>query len=676
MTTARGIRAGRAFVELFTDDSRLVRGLKNAQRRLRKFGASVRSMGLRTLAVGSLIAGPLSQTIKAASDMEETMNKFNVVFGESAKVVKAWGDSFGAEVGRSKQQIADFLASTQDLLVPIGFESGAATNLSKELTMLAVDLASFNNMADADVLRDLHAALTGSGEVMKKYGVLVSESAVKQELLNQGMDPRVATEQQKVMARLAIIMRGTTAAQGDAIRSAGSFANQMKALKAKVSDTAVEIGSALLPVITPLVSTIAEAVQIAAEWISRNQKLVVTLFKIGAAVAAGGFALVLLGTAISGVGAILGGLASVFSGVVTAIGLIGSALSALLTPIGLVVAAIVGFGGYLLVTTGTGAKALNWLGERFNALKETALAAFKGIGDALVAGDLALAAKILWLTLKMEWQKGINWLQTKWLDFKGFFVGVFQEAVFAVARFMTDAWAGIQIAWVETTSFLADVWTIFISHLQKAWQRFGGFFQKVWARVKEVFTESDADAEIQRINEETARQDRAIDQRQNEQILERDQHRRGRLAEIEQDRGGARGELDRMQQQEQDEREARHRAALETSEEKLAEARREWEAALEEAAAKRAAAEASGDVDGPDRLKEFQQDLTDIGSAGGSLDQADDRTVGVQGAFNAAALRGLGAGGPADRTAKAVESMDNKVGLLLREAQHGGLVFS
>lgn len=75
-------------------------------------------------------------------------------------------------------------------------------------------------------------------------------------------------------------------------------------------------------------------------------------------------------------------------------------------------------------------------------------------------------------------------------------------------------------------------------------------------------------------------------------------------------------------------------------------------------------------------MKKFQQELKDIGSIGGSLDQAEERTVGVQGAFNASAIRGLGAGGPADRTAKAVEAMDKKVGQLVREAQHGGLVFA
>ena len=142
MAGAQGIRAGRAFVELFADDSKLVRGLKSAQRRLRNFGASVRAMGAKMLAVGSLVAGPLAFSVKAASDMEETMNKFNVVFGASAKIVKDWGDEFGSQVGRSKQQIADFLAGTQDLLVPIGFESGAATEMSKKVCTIAKLLPS------------------------------------------------------------------------------------------------------------------------------------------------------------------------------------------------------------------------------------------------------------------------------------------------------------------------------------------------------------------------------------------------------------------------------------------------------------------------------------------------------------------------------------------------------
>ena len=214
--------------------------------------------------------GALGFVVKTASDMEETMNKFNVVFGVSADRVKAFSDAVAKEMGRSKLQVATFMASAQDLFVPLGFAATDAEAMSTQMTKLAVDLASFNNMADEDVFRDLSAALTGSGEVMKKYGVIVSEAAVKQELLNQKIDPKIATNQQKVQARMNIIMRGTTAAQGDAVRSMDSFANSSKQLKAMFSDLSAQMGQVLLPAFTSMVKGLQNVVK----WLEVNGKAV------------------------------------------------------------------------------------------------------------------------------------------------------------------------------------------------------------------------------------------------------------------------------------------------------------------------------------------------------------------------------------------------------------------
>jgi len=197
--------------------------------------------------------------VNVASAMQEVMNKFDVVFGENRASMKKWSDDFAHMMGRSKRQIAEFLSSAQDLFVPLGFASDAATQMSKQVTQLALDLASFNNMADADVMRDLQAALTGSGEVMKKYGVIVSEAAVKQELMAQGMSKKqaaAASDVAKVQARLNIILRGTTAAQGDVIRSSASYENSMKSLAAAWEDLKGDFGAILLPVATVLLQVL------------------------------------------------------------------------------------------------------------------------------------------------------------------------------------------------------------------------------------------------------------------------------------------------------------------------------------------------------------------------------------------------------------------------------------
>jgi hypothetical protein len=51
-----------------------------------------------------------------------------------------------------------------------------------------------------------------------------------------------ATEQEKVMARLNIIMNSTEDAQGDAARTADEYANQMRALKGNIRDVMAEAG--------------------------------------------------------------------------------------------------------------------------------------------------------------------------------------------------------------------------------------------------------------------------------------------------------------------------------------------------------------------------------------------------------------------------------------------------
>lgn len=461
MPGSRGdISAGRAFVELFVKQGSWTQGLNSARAKLlawaksaSEIGSVIRGVGVRAAALGASIAAPLGFAVKASSDLEETMNKFVVVFGDAAGAMQEWGDTFGEQVGRSQRQVRDFLAGTQDLLVPLGFAADSAGEMSKQITTLAVDLASFNNMADADTLRDLHAALTGSGEVMKKYGVIVSEAAVKQELLNQGMDPKVATEQAKVQARLNIILRGTTAAQGDALRSAGGFANQMKALQARVENLAGEVGGALLPVVTPLVGIFGNATKAAGLFIAENKGLVVAV--AGAAVALTGLGLagIAFGTILSGLGTIAG------------------AMAALLNPIGLVAAALVaGVAAWMRYTESGRAAAASLMGA-FGPVLETARSTLGGIYDALASGDLALAGKIAGVGLKTALLQGLQGLQSiiggTWGKtvasiggslLSGDFQGAWQTGIKAMAA-----------AWSQFSGWVVSIGTGFAKKVVQVW---------------------------------------------------------------------------------------------------------------------------------------------------------------------------------------------------------------
>ena len=167
----RNIKAGSAYVEIGIRN-RISAGAKAVQADLNKLSSSLKNQGQSIMRLGGVLAAsvtaPLAIAIRAGSQMQETMGKFNTVFGDAAGEVQAWGETTAAAMGISEQSMMSMLSGMQDLLVPMGVLPDNATNMSKTLSGLAVDLASFNNMSPEKAFEDLMAAMTGSGEVMKK----------------------------------------------------------------------------------------------------------------------------------------------------------------------------------------------------------------------------------------------------------------------------------------------------------------------------------------------------------------------------------------------------------------------------------------------------------------------------------------------------------------------------
>lgn len=458
---------------------------------------------------------------------------------------------------------------------------------------------------------------------------------------------------------------GLTISTEDAA-AAEALGDQLATLWTVVKRGVFAIGSALEPLLSQLADTLTRVATTASAWIAENRGMVVSALKLGAVALAAGAALIILGSSIAGLGSALGGIATLITTAGAAVGTLGTVIAALLSPVGLVLTGVTALGATLLQVSGAGAAALAWLGDQFDVLKETALAAWQGIGAALAAGDIAQAAKIVWLTLKLEWQRGINFLTETWIGFKDVFMSIWQGAVFGAARLMTHAWAGLQIGWVETIDGLADAWDLFISALMKGWNHFAGFFQKVWARIKSLFGDTDAEEEIARINAEVAQSNEQIDERRNDRVSQREQNRKAIRSRIDDDWTGSLEALDDRESTAQAQREARYQAELAASQAELARARREWQDSLTQASAPPAEAHE------PEKKKRRQfPTLEEFESLLGETRQKID----VAGSFNALAARGLGADSLSERTAKATEQVAAHTKALAREAQHGGLVF-
>ncbi|MCP4342693.1 MAG: hypothetical protein GY799_28380, partial [Desulfobulbaceae bacterium] len=219
-----------------------------------KTGALVGVSAIAGLTAATVGIG--AKLVSLGSSAEEMQGKFDVVFGDFGGAVTDNLATFGEEVGRSRFELMGMASTLGDTLKPLGFTTEAAAQMSVDLSMLATDLGSFNDMEMTESLERLQGVLIGNHENALAFGVIINENTLKAELAANGWNNLTgsALEQAKVQARINLLMKGTTDAQGDAARTAGSWANQMRRLKSRLLDAATELGGKLLPALTPLLS--------------------------------------------------------------------------------------------------------------------------------------------------------------------------------------------------------------------------------------------------------------------------------------------------------------------------------------------------------------------------------------------------------------------------------------
>ncbi|MEX0655785.1 MAG: phage tail tape measure protein [Phycisphaeraceae bacterium] len=668
MARSRSIRAGRAYVELGVED-RLTRGLRRAEQRLKQFGSQVRQIGTRVAGLGAAIVTPLLAASRLFASAGDDLNKMAARTGVSVEAL--------SELGFAAQQSGTDLASVGKVIQRMNRRlgraadgSGEAATALKRMGLSIEQLLALNPeqrfMAIIDAMHGMENAAEAAGLGQRIFGAEVDRILP---LIGQGAAGIDALRRQARQLGLTI--------STEAAAEAAKFTDAMNVLRQTLRRAVFTIGGALAPTLTDLAERFATLVASANDWIRRHQRLIVIAAAVGAALVGVGTALIGLGLGITLAGAALGTLATLITGAVKVVTLLGAALAVMASTTGLAVVAVAALGAAILHASGAGGRALAWLGERFGELYERAQRTFQGIADAMAAGDIALAGRVLWLALQAEWQRGVNALTQIWLRFRHAFLNVMNTAFHgALAAFQFVA-HGLEVAWIETVAFL-----------QRAWQRFNAFFQGTWRRsvawVAERFLElqgvwdetfdvedakqilrADVSADLQQITRDRDAALRDIDQRRDRRREQAAEHHEATLGVIGQQYEDAKDRLASAYD------EQRRR-----SEEALARARREWEQALQEAAQRRAAIEA-GEGGAPDGLQTPGDFLGNLDDLIGQMRDAAERTVDVRGTFSPLLLERLGAGrDTAERTAKATEDTARNTKRLSQQAQQGGLAFS
>jgi hypothetical protein len=220
-------------------------GMTNFVGNLKKVGAA-----LGATFAASQVAAFAKESIMAASNMEESLSKVRVVFGEGAAEVEAFGASAAQNLGISNQAALEAAGTYGNLFQAFGLGQGEAQKMSTNLVQLAADMASFNNTSIDQAITALRSGLSGETEPLKKFGVALSEVRLKEEALRMGLIKTTSGTLPvaiKSQAAYSLILKDTALAQGDYARTADGTANTMKTLQAKIEDAKVALGEALMP---------------------------------------------------------------------------------------------------------------------------------------------------------------------------------------------------------------------------------------------------------------------------------------------------------------------------------------------------------------------------------------------------------------------------------------------
>ena len=274
----------RATLEMFlklTGADKTSRGLDKVSKSTKDFNNSVEkgskqnakfASGMSGLSKAAIAGGAIFATkaiidfsksaLEAAVSAEEAGAAFDTTFGTAAVRASAFLEDFankaGLTVGEAKQLQATLGAVAQG----IGFTQEASADLTIELTKVAADVASFSNVSSGaePVLNAFRSALVGEREALKTYGIAITEAEVQSKAfeITSKRNTDELTRQDKALATLALIQDKAAVQIGDLDRTAGSFANQSRALNAELRQLREEIGEELIPVAAELLPIFRE----------------------------------------------------------------------------------------------------------------------------------------------------------------------------------------------------------------------------------------------------------------------------------------------------------------------------------------------------------------------------------------------------------------------------------
>lgn len=212
-----------------------------------------------TVALGAITA----MSYQAARRAEAVGGAFEQTFRDLPAEAAAAVAAISNEFGRLETDIQDNFTQLRSVLTALGVDAKQSLEIVDQLQRRSLDIAAFRDVSDAEAFRAVISGITGETEPLKRFGIVVNETAVKAELLRLGFKGNAtnASEAAKSIARGNIILRQSAEMQGQVAREADTLAEKEKRVRVEFTKAAEDFGKQFLPVAAKVLSWATDALK-------------------------------------------------------------------------------------------------------------------------------------------------------------------------------------------------------------------------------------------------------------------------------------------------------------------------------------------------------------------------------------------------------------------------------
>lgn len=274
MADLNAIRAGKAFVEAYLDDSKLRRGLKGIRAQFAAFGAGISSLGTKFSLLGAAIVTPLLATAKHFMTFGSELNHMSERTGIGTNALSEFG--YAAELSGSSIEAVEVGVKKMQKAI-----TAATEGPLKRLQGMSPERQFMEVADELNAIADPTMRAAKALEVFGKSGTA---------LLPMMKDIRALRAEAVAVGRS---MGPETAEAAEKLDKA------WERLKLQAKSVALAVGGSLAPGLTTLANRFKDLLGPAIEWLSKHEALVQGALNLGVALAALGVTMKILGVSMT-----------------------------------------------------------------------------------------------------------------------------------------------------------------------------------------------------------------------------------------------------------------------------------------------------------------------------------------------------------------------------------------